>query len=815
VQTSATAIFNFFNFHNKMNSKEVDEEEPFLLVSVFGNKYFVFSLSIFHFMSLFSFNSVYFVVSAVDIDKNPELPKVFVVEFSVGDQDLIHTAVNVSAQKNQSVSEVLGNLSNDDSIRVKLYSKEGNEYTFLSETSIPVLCLDKTKPSPLNIVDCGVEFDVIFNVLDDSYFTDELSFASFDVSQMQVESNDISNDDSRFQTEDNDNNEFSNDNSPVNLEEKIGNQLENELPLDHALINSNTQVDCDTVRDELLNIQVNEDTKDSKTDADADFQAKDDHSSVHDQIPPYLEDYEDRYDHGRAHDDGSNNNFPAIIQSISKFPAELSQEFSSDDDSSTERDIHNDSQKEEEEEMSKIEEVEESCQDTSDEENGNSGLQLEHEYNEFSYDDSRFLADHDDEEEEDEDEHWHRRDDEPHKIELHGQHSKSSPVFQSVSEKERRWEECNEKYLERADSPEDRDSCTDRGSPKIYHMDAEEDEDNDDDEYFNNKNAFSRKSKYQSDYYYEDKHRPDYKLKSQQVYHSSTGQDHSADDDTHVQPYEPQQQEEDDEDQIFRIETRRDSFSPMKGSRLMPTLLLSPTSPEQQQQPQQHHQLQQTTSSFVSERLEGKPVWQIRFITIYHYLKQSLTKLFSSETIPRFLNSLYSITEFVSKKNKLVYIRITDISVDSLIMFDELITDCLLKVDHLAGALLEETVQQLSSALTKFLQFLSEQCLSLNNQIANCQEQLLKVTKQFIAFSVQKCHPLLRTVIHRGRPFIKPVTATFKKVNTTIERSSLSGRYYKNFQRITNELVDEAVQAYQQQEDQCDYRSNKRILEIQ
>jgi hypothetical protein len=742
------------------------------------------------------------------------------VEFSVGDQDLIHTAVNVSAQKNQSVSEVLGNLSNDDAIRVKLYSKEGNEYTFLSETSIPVLCLDKTKPSPLNIVDCGVEFDVIFNVLDDSYFTDELSFASFDVSQMQVESNDISNDDSRFQTEDNDNDDLTNDNSPVILEGKNGNLLENEQLFDNALlINSNAQVDHDKVRDESLNVEVKEDGKDSKTDAIVDFQVKEDHSSVQDQIPQYPDEYEDSYDNGRAHDDDSNT-FPVIIQSISKFPAESSREFSSDDDeddsiTEAKRDIQNDNDKEKEEEMSKIEEVEESCPDTSDEENGNSGLQLEHEYNEFSYDDSRFLADHDDEEEDDEDEHWYHRDDEQHKIELHAQHTKSSPMFQSEPDYEQRWRDCNEEYEETADSDEDRDSCTDRGSPKMYHMDAEDEDNDNDDEYFNNKNAILRKSKSQSDYYHEDKNHHGYNLNSKQVYHRSTGQDHyTADDDTHVQPYEPQQQEDDDEDQIYRIETRRDSFSPMKGSRFMPTLLLSPTSPEQQQ-PQQHHQLQQTTSSFVSERFEGKPVWQIRFITIYHYLKQSLTKLFSSETIPRFLTSLYSITEFVSKKNKLVYIRITDISVDSLILFDELITDCLLKVDQLAGALLEETVQQLSSALTRFLQFLSEQCLSLNNQIAHCQEQLLKVTKQFIAFSVQKCHPLLRTVIHRGRPFIQPVTASFKKVHTTIERSSLSGRYYKSFQRITNELVDEAVQSYQQQEEQGGYRSNKRGLQIQ
>ena len=90
------------------------------------------------------------------------------------------TEIDLTHFERTSANEVLGNFHLQDEIEITIFSKSHQTLTFLDKVKIPVLCLDRNRPSPLTIIDEGVEIDILFNILEDSHLTDELLFQSFD-----------------------------------------------------------------------------------------------------------------------------------------------------------------------------------------------------------------------------------------------------------------------------------------------------------------------------------------------------------------------------------------------------------------------------------------------------------------------------------------------------------------------------------------------------------------------------------------------------------------------------------------------------------
>ena len=216
--------------------------------------------------------------------------------------------------------------------------------------------------------------------------------------------------------------------------------------------------------------------------------------------------------------------------------------------------------------------------------------------------------------------------------------------------------------------------------------------------------------------------------------------------------------------------------------------------------------LQLSEESHTSTSIQIKQqVWRIKSIQIYNFFKYSIQRLLTSDTLNSIIELIHSITDLISATNKFVVVVLTDLSYEFLILFDELITELLMKIDTLSNTLMDGSFDRLVVVLQNCFQALSKQYLSVDRLIQNKQEQLFDLTKDIVSYSVKKFHPLIHTVVKRGqplarisRPLLRPVQFTIGTVGKVLENNSLSGPYYKRIKANTNEIIQEAVHVYEE-----------------
>lgn len=132
-------------------------------------------------------------VSVVELEKQEDPRQTtsssFIIQFTSNGNELFTTEVEAGNKEKASANEVLGNFRIEDEIEVVLMTRNHSdgEVTFFDKLKIPIICLDRNMPSPLTVIEDGVELDILFNIIDDSHLTDELLFASFDQKLQQGE----------------------------------------------------------------------------------------------------------------------------------------------------------------------------------------------------------------------------------------------------------------------------------------------------------------------------------------------------------------------------------------------------------------------------------------------------------------------------------------------------------------------------------------------------------------------------------------------------------------------------------------------------
>jgi hypothetical protein len=172
-------------------------------------------------------------VSVYDHEKELTSTKSFLIQFlsTTDKKELFLADIDAAKEDKNSVTEILGNFTIDDEIEINLYEKDENVDSpeginhnngtvsnnhsneplnddpasssfplsstskgvyFLDRIKIPIICLDRSKPSPLTITtQHGIEIDILFNIIDDSHLTEELLFGNQNASELSDDEDDL------------------------------------------------------------------------------------------------------------------------------------------------------------------------------------------------------------------------------------------------------------------------------------------------------------------------------------------------------------------------------------------------------------------------------------------------------------------------------------------------------------------------------------------------------------------------------------------------------------------------------------------------
>lgn len=210
------------------------------------------------------------------------------------------------------------------------------------------------------------------------------------------------------------------------------------------------------------------------------------------------------------------------------------------------------------------------------------------------------------------------------------------------------------------------------------------------------------------------------------------------------------------------------------------------------------------------QRQNRKRIWKLQSVQIYQAFKISLERILESESTSTAIELLHSITDFLSAASKFIFMVIVDLSVEFFKLMDKLLTDFLQHLDTIVDRLIEGSLDQFLLVSQQLISTLWVQYRALNQNVQQQQHMMLSFTKSLVNFSVVKANPLLRIIVRRaqplveaGSPIIIPVSNSVQVIRKSrlFEGNRIYGSYLSKLLKVGEELIEEAVTAYEKEND--------------